>query len=410
MPRVTRQSVCIPQEISNYIIGYLHSDASALLCCSLVCKAWLFSSREYLFQVVALNHQNVDSFASLIISSLSTIPPHVKRLQLVPEHIDRRWLRRLVPFLEVFTSVTILRLENVDWVSLPPTSRANLLSNLRLTLTSLHLRDIVFETFGDVVDIICDLPLLRSVDLEGVNWGDTKRSSTIVKYLPPSVKELRLQACPLRKFLAWLLAQTPIPIIDHLDIGPIGESDILEVARYIVFLGHRLHTLKMSFRCEENGHRCSDNLVFDANTSQTVPTPLDSKNNSSFRISAEFRKRVGGGTCSSVSQLTHLRSIHIKDFVQASSGATHRGVRTLVSITSFNLQEVVMEVTLGKVAELDVHTIDWDFLDRVFATPIYANVRMVKFRVRGAVKRDALAALLSSRLPQCVERGILLFE
>lgn len=65
-----------------------------------------------------------------------------------------------------------------------------------------------------------------------------------------------------------------------------------------------------------------------------------------------------------------------------------------------------MEVTLGKVAELDVLTIDWDFLDRVFATPIYANVRMVKFRVRGAVKRDALAALLSSRLPRCVERSL----
>lgn len=405
---MTRQSLCIPQEISNYFIGYLHSDASTLLCCSLVCKAWLFSSREYLFQVVALNHQNVDSFTSLIISSLSTIPPHVKHLQLVPEHIDRQWLRRLVPFLEVLTSVTILRLENVDWISLPQTSRANLLSNFRLTLTCLHLRDIVFETFGKVVDIICEFPLLRSVDLESVDWGDCK--SMVVKCFPPLVTKLRLQACPLRKFLSWLLTLRPIPIIDDLDVGPIDESDILEVARYLVFLGHKLHTLKLSFRCEENGRGCPDNVVFDTDTSET-PTPPDSKNNSSFLISAEFRKRVGGGTCSSVSQLTRLRSIHIKDFVQASSGAaTHRGVRTFVSIRSFGLQEVIMEVTLGKVAELDVHTIDWSFLDRVFATPIYANVRMVKFRVRGAVKRDALAALLSSRLPRCVERGILHFE
>lgn len=357
--------------------------------------------------MVALNHQNVDSFTSLIISSLSTIPPHVKRLQLVPEHIDRRWLRRLVPFLEVLTSVTILRLENVDWVNLPPTSRANLLSNFRLTLTCLHLRDIVFETFGQVVDIICEFPLLRSVDLERVHWGDCK--SVVVKRLPPLVTKLRLQACPLRKFHSWLMSQRPIPIIDHLDVGPIDESDILTVARYLVFLGHKLRTLKVSFKCGENGQRCPDNVVFDANTSQT-PTSLDSKDNSSSILNAEFRKRVGGGTCSSVSRLTGLRSIYIKDFVQASSGATHRGVRTLVSIRSFGLQEVVMEVTLGKVAELDVLTIDWDFLDRVFATPIYANVRMVKFRVRGAVKRDALAALLSSRLPRCVERGILHFE
>lgn len=408
MPQMTRQSLCIPQEISNDIIGYLHSDASALQCCSLVCKAWLFSSRAYLFQVVALNYQNADSFTSLIISSLSTIPPHVKRLQLVPEHIDRRWLRRLVPFLEVLTSVTILRLENVDWINLLPTSRANLLSNFRPTLTCLHLRDIVFETFGQVVDIICEFPLLRSVDLESVHWGDCK--STVVKCLPPLVTNLRLQACPLRKFHSWLISQRPIPIINHLDVGPIDESDILEVGRYLVFLGHRLHTLKMSFRCGESGHRCPDNVVFDANPSQTVLTSLDSKDNSSSLINAEFRKRVGGGTCSSMSRLTGLRSIHIKDFVQASSGAIHRGVRTLVSLRSFDLQEVVMEVTLGKVAELDVLTIDWDFLDRVFATPIYANVGKVKFRVRGAVKRDALAALLSSRLPRCVERGILHFE
>ncbi|KIK66711.1 hypothetical protein GYMLUDRAFT_911160 [Collybiopsis luxurians FD-317 M1] len=81
----------IPQELADVIIGFLYDDKAALFCCSLVCRAWMPTTRYHLFRCLqlkqAITHhrptaQNGASFLDLVLSPHNTIVPYINTLSL----------------------------------------------------------------------------------------------------------------------------------------------------------------------------------------------------------------------------------------------------------------------------------------------------------------------------------------
>jgi hypothetical protein len=71
---------CIPQELSDVIIDYLHDDRPALGRCGLVCWSWLPSSRFHLFSTIKLFHYDMNTDLTILCAHDSTIMPYVKNL------------------------------------------------------------------------------------------------------------------------------------------------------------------------------------------------------------------------------------------------------------------------------------------------------------------------------------------
>ena len=59
--------------------------------------------------------------------------------------------------------------------------------------------------------------------------------------------------------------------------------------------------------------------------------------------------------------------------------------------------------------ELDSHSLRWDFLDEVFASEAYTNLRVVEFDIGGRVNLDGLSDLIMCKLPVAAKRGLLRF-
>lgn len=372
------QACCLkfPQELSDHIFETLRNDSWSLKQCSLVCRAWLYATRTHLFRHVILTSKNIDPFTFLIIDSPSTVHSHIKKLE----------LRKLDCF------------------------NRRVISNFTSTLTHLLLRDMIFNTFIDILDIICLFPCLQSVALDGltVETSSVEESPRIHnKVLPSSVNSVRYRGGCLRTFILWLLRHTNVPKIVDLDVGPIEEECIFAVGKYLVFNGPALKHLSFSFAFGHGTHLCSQN-----NDTQLLSTTEHTDVSS---IARRYKALFGLDVCDNIGTLTGLQSLRLDNFIhfedRNQDSALFWGPRVLASSKAVELQEVILGVSLGKAGELDKFSIRWDFLDEMFTSMDgpYANLVSIKFEITGKVKMDGIASLIRSRLPSCEKRGLLEF-
>ena len=387
-------SLEFPQELCDYIFETLRNDSLSLKNCSLVCKAWLHATRTHLFRQVILTPKNIDPFTYLIIDSLSTVHPHVRKLELRRISYLNRWI----------------------------------VSNFTPTLTHLRMHGILFNTFADILDIICSFPYLQSVALD----ESTVESSTVEesesariqnKVLPSFVNSVRCRGgrgC-LRAFLLWLLHHNKIPKLSSLDVGPIEEESTFGIGKYLAFIGPAINHLSICFDFSHNSHICA---IQPKDPDPQIMLPLTSERRAKTTtnvpsIAERYKALFGIDICPSLGNLTGLHSlrldnfIHFEDHIHASSLIW--APRILASIRAVDLREVILDISLRKAGELDKFNIHWDFLDEIFSSSInmdrrpYSNLVSVKFEISGTVNMDGIAYLLRSRLPGCEKRGLLQF-
>ena len=380
-------SLEFPQDLSDDIFETLRDDSLSLKHCSLVCRAWLHATRTHLFRQVTLTPKNIDSFTYLIADLRCTVHPHVRSLELRKINCFNRCV----------------------------------ISNFAPTLTHLHMHDMTFNAFGDILDIICSLPYLQSVALDelSVELGSVENSPRIQnKVLPSFVNSVRCrggQGC-LRAFLLWLLHHNDVPKLSSLDIGPIKEESTFEVGKYLSFVGPAINHLSVSFDFAHNSHICSiESKYLDP---EFILKSEHTKTNASS-IPERYKALFGIDICPGLGTLTGLQSyrlgdfIHFEDHIRASSMIW--APRLLSSITTgrtVELREVILGISLRRAGELDNFNIHWNFLDEIFCSLMdrpYSNLVSVKFEISGTVKLDGIAGLLRSRLPGCEMRGILRF-
>ena len=377
-------SLEFPQELCDHIFETLRNDSLSLKHCSLVCKAWLHATRTYLFRRVILTPKNIDPFTYLIIDSRSTVHPHVRKLELRRINCLNRWI----------------------------------ISNFTPTLTHLHMHDMAFNAFADVLDIICSFPYLQSVALDEstVESSAVEKSTRILnKVLPSFVNSVRCRGgrgC-LRAFLSWLLHHNNVPKLSSLDVGPIEEESTFEIGKYLAFVGSAINHLSISFAFGHNSHICALQLKYQ--DPQILLTTEHAKTNVTS-IAERYKALFGLDICPNIGGLTGLHYlrlnnfIHFEDHIHASSLIW--APRIVASIKAAELREVVLGISLRRVGELDKFNIHWDFLDEVFSSIMdrpYSNLVSVKFVINGTVNMDGIAGLIRSRLPSCEKRGLLQF-
>jgi hypothetical protein len=155
-----------------------------------------------------------------------------------------------------------------------------------------------FNTFADILDIICSFPYLQSVTLDEstVESNSVEKSASIQnKVLPSFVNSVRCRGgrqC-LRGFLLWFLHHNEVPKLSSLNVGPIEEESTFEIGRYLAFAGSAINHLSISFDFSHNSHICAIQPIY--RDSQTMVTSAPAKPNVSSI--AERYKALGLGMC-----------------------------------------------------------------------------------------------------------------
>ena len=374
-----RKALCLelPQELAEHVFETLQNDSLSLKYCSLVCRAWLHATRTHLFRRVILTPQNIDPFISIIIDSRSTVHSHVRSLELRRIIISTRWI----------------------------------ISNFIPTVTRLHLCDMTFNTFIDLLDIICSFPCLQFIALEELTINTNCVSTPIQnKVLPSSISSVRCRGGCLRPFLLWLLGHSNIPKLSSLDIGPITEKSTFEFGKYLLCVGPALKHLSLSFDFGHNTHICA---LQDYYTTALLTAGHAKTNISS--VAEHYKALFGLDTCPNIGTLTGLQSLrldnfmHFEDHIQAT--ALVWAPRIIASNRAIGLREVILGISLRRAGEVDIFNIHWNFFDRAFASMDgpFAGLVALKFEINGMVNMDGIASLIRSRLPYCEKRGLLQF-
>ncbi|KDR68770.1 hypothetical protein GALMADRAFT_78235 [Galerina marginata CBS 339.88] len=336
----------------------------------------MISSRIHIFRKLVVTLKNVSFVVSSADYFLFTISPFVKRLEF-----------RNLNFYSGWASAT------------------NLFPHFLPTLTHLHLCDITFNTFLDVTHTICAFPHLQSVEVVRVHWDSNAihaRKGDAVQYpvLPPFVHRIRWRDTPLHELLHWLLSHDKLPIVPHLDIGPVRERDVSSAGRYLFQVGPHLRHITFSF-CFGTYHDCA--LLSDP----------ERRGDS---LALRYKEVFGISTCHHIALFTELRSLKIDDFVDCNSLSCNQRTpafcapRVLASVRSPKLTRLILGINLAKVGALDKHDVNWEFLDETFASRPYETLEVIEFEVKGRVNVEGLKELISSRLPYAAGRGLLKFH
>jgi hypothetical protein len=383
----------MPMELSGHIIQYLQDDMTSMIRCGLVCRTWLTISRPHVFREICLDNQNTDEFASLIMHSMSTIPPSVQKLELVPSPPpDPRWLRRLVPFLGYLADVSFLHVENVDWSALHSNSRMNFVSTFN-TLTELYLGNITFVELSEVETLISSFPLLESLSLSQVSWTSSQSAGSSHR-LPPSLKKLTLLSTKIHPILSWILSHDQPHLIKDLGLKTIEAADTEAIRQYMVTLGPRLEAITLGFQKPV--------------THSYIPVDTEAE--------AELTSSPSSYTstnpkCIVLSLLTGLRTVTLSNFINhadpLTSSSSFWAPFIIESINSLHMERVILEISLSDMGELDAHSTDWERLDHALHRPVYANLQGVHFQVQGSVDRKEISRLIQTKLPICHGQGLL---
>ncbi|KAF5378604.1 hypothetical protein D9615_007147 [Tricholomella constricta] len=178
--RTIRTNVRLPHELIDWIIDHLHDDRAALSACCFVCKAWLASSRYHLFKDIHLgSNTRCDDILALPPPSVFAVA--ARRLMLTRK-------MSLPPGIEHFSSINSFYL-------VATTPNADMLTRIPLIfsrLTLLEINIVNFNSFAQMVQLICALPNLETLtqSLDGSLQA------------PPNTRPLDLGSQPTQTFLA----------------------------------------------------------------------------------------------------------------------------------------------------------------------------------------------------------------
>ncbi|KAJ7828094.1 hypothetical protein B0H13DRAFT_2373360 [Mycena leptocephala] len=170
-----------PTELHDYIIDHLHNDKQSLSACSLVCRALSAPNKYQLFQrasTIHVHRSNFRQFCELLATQQPN--PYIGRLHLESHIVENSStnssnldLLQLNSDLHRLSGLACLRYLRLDYHhdTLLPAFFAALTQNFR-GITDLEFTSMHFESFGQFVEMVDSLRLLRRVTLAQVVWYD----------------------------------------------------------------------------------------------------------------------------------------------------------------------------------------------------------------------------------------------
>jgi hypothetical protein len=234
----------LPNELTDCVIDFHHSDPRALAACSLVCKTWLPASRHHLFQTLSITPRNVQSFIELLKSPRLTIANHPRVFGITLTEYGGL-LDKIAPYLDRFIAVKSLRM----WGSWGPPGEEQeenvfgWFAGIRdLNISTLH-----FRRSYCFFKLVASFHSLESLGLDGATLDfmtdDVCNSFTVP--LPPSLNALSFRFCYGRDPVSSLLAIARSCTLTEVKLLDIRLPNINYVQCLLRSLGHSVQKLKL---------------------------------------------------------------------------------------------------------------------------------------------------------------------
>ncbi|KAJ7598546.1 hypothetical protein C8J56DRAFT_770086 [Mycena floridula] len=245
------------------------------------------------------------------------------------------------------------------------------------TVTELALKGVEFASLSQLMALVLDFPVLQRLFLCNSAW-DEGLISPAPTLAFPHIQHLHIREVYKSDIINWLLAQTPIPVIPHLDLDLIHPPDVLALGSYLRVLGPSLMSLRLGF--------CSLDAGGDAE---------------------DFYEACD------LSVNTQLRAISFGKFIWQPEYQLSSPVpwifQILDSLKSMSLVRVEFSVYVtGEEDEDDIFPeIQWEVLDEILTQDSFKLVQMVRFAVTGLVEISMVEKCMARYLPTCHGRGLL---
>ncbi|KAJ6466876.1 hypothetical protein C8R45DRAFT_938893 [Mycena sanguinolenta] len=241
-----------PHELMDTILIHHADDYACLKACSLVCRAWFFSSRSFLFKTCFLLPKNISRFRDLVLSPGCTIPPHIRRLDVYRNwfHVDDHCFNEVGEQMRYLTHIHTLE---IGFFIDPDASEAQLspffckgFITAFVHITSLSLT--CDYGGGDSVsaplfDMLYLFPALQVLHVRGI-YGTLSEPRTCPA--PPlGLHILALGETSVGLILRWLHRAGHLPILESLTLPRVRPLDIPSVREALPHLGNTLRHLKI---------------------------------------------------------------------------------------------------------------------------------------------------------------------
>ncbi|KAJ7066408.1 hypothetical protein C8F01DRAFT_1248429 [Mycena amicta] len=244
-----------PPEVLNLILEHCALEKPTLFSCSLVCKAWLPSTRYHLFRKVVLHLGNAGeaTFIALLQHPLCTFTTSVRKVWILPaQSADlSETANHNLALLHKLTSVRTLCIHDQKIV---PQNTLQVISTAFSDITALTMM-LRFRAFSDAVRFMGSFPKLEDLHFEAVRTpiGDPPPDDVL---MPPNLHTLYLYS--IRGHERWFADHRPSTLttltIDH--IRPLDDIPQLDE----ILFGLSLRRLTLRFDTQKGDLQLNVNL------------------------------------------------------------------------------------------------------------------------------------------------------
>ena len=210
--------VSVPNELTDYILDFLHSDRRALKACSLTCRSWYPTARYHLYHQIHLtspvacktffqllrneDSRHVGQFTRYL--SISKAINHNADGQLCEDAPARLWST-------IFCAVPNVEQLHLSFLVIDKPLHVDLARNL-VCATDFTLQYCRFLSFGDLTALLLSFPSLERCTLRGISWENdhvaTTHTDAEERDVKPSIKGLTLgRDLDLQVLVEWLLQE-----------------------------------------------------------------------------------------------------------------------------------------------------------------------------------------------------------
>ncbi|KAG7447192.1 uncharacterized protein BT62DRAFT_931024 [Guyanagaster necrorhizus] len=321
-----------------------HKRRETLGACSLASRSWLTRSRFYLFETVFLPPNDVSrcsAFAAMLAHPLCTFTSYVRTLIIREAHslsgLGTLWLNDALPHLSLLTHVRTLSITGArfDRMRSDTWSESGISFFAKMGMKRLQLLSCQFRTPDQCLDAlsVCghleELTLRRTaLDMDLLLGMHILLGPPPVP--PPRLTKLRLDSHRLGNYDAVLRWLASTPIITHLILERITDTETLAVADFVEKLGPSLEVLDLN--------------VVDVNEETATQDA--------------FCRYVD------LSHNTRLRSLAFDQLILAEpyqarlTAAKH--IPQVIDRVSSEIKELILRVQINSTDDLDL--IDWDII------------------------------------------------
>jgi hypothetical protein len=253
----------LPVEITDMIIDFLFHDTHTLAAMSLVCKAFLPSTRRHIFNTLTLRSDyppygktaraRLEEFGPISIS----LAPVVRRLNIVmayefdeiyPDEELNKWITAAMLSFVALRGVTCLSIQATSWVEMKP--EVGLFGSFP-HLLELSIEGGYFEDEVDLVDSILQCPTIEQLSLRDITIGtDSIVSGQSRDRNLSNLQSFDISGCgfDLEPIINWFLSVDTTSFLHTLRITYIDNRESESIGQFLRALGPSLKHLVLWFQ------------------------------------------------------------------------------------------------------------------------------------------------------------------